>query len=131
MKVLIKLEELAMLLISLFLLWNANASWYWYLLLLIGPDIGMLGYMVNNSVGAAVYNVFHHKGIALAIFVMGIYLNDVLTQQIGIVLFGHAAMDRIFGYGLKYNKGFAYTHLGMIGNKALGNTSGSDDISEL
>ncbi|HZJ19645.1 MAG TPA: DUF4260 family protein [Pricia sp.] len=25
-------------------------------------------------------------------------------------------MDRIFGYGLKYNKGFKFTHLGEIGN---------------
>lgn len=32
-------------------------------------------------------------------------------------MLGHSAMDRLFGYGLKYNKGFKYTHLGEIGRE--------------
>jgi len=36
---------------------------------------------------------------------------------IHIILFGHSSMDRIFGYGLKTNQGFKFTHLGTIGNK--------------
>jgi len=38
-----------------------------------------------------------------------------IWQLIGIILFSHASMDRIMGYGLKYDKGFKYTHLGEIG----------------
>ncbi|MEO6611453.1 MAG: DUF4260 family protein [Chitinophagaceae bacterium] len=30
---------------------------------------------------------------------------------------GHSSMDRMFGYGLKTNEGFKYTHLGMIGKE--------------
>lgn len=33
------------------------------------------------------------------------------------ILFGHSAMDRIFGYGLKFNDNFKNTHLGWIGKK--------------
>ncbi|MGC4233009.1 MAG: DUF4260 domain-containing protein [Niabella sp.] len=117
MKILLKLEEVAMLLLSIFLLWNSNVSWFWYLLLLLGPDVGMLGYLINSKVGAAVYNVFHHKGIAIAVFVAGIYLNNELLQRIGVVLFGHSSFDRLMGYGLKYKKGFRFTHLGIIGKK--------------
>lgn len=117
MKTIIKLEEAAMLALSLFLLWNGNAAWYWYPLLLIGPDIGMLGYMVNNKVGAVCYNIFHHKGLAIVIFLTGIYCNQDLLQMIGVVLFGHSSFDRLLGYGLKYQQGFKYTHLGEIGNK--------------
>jgi hypothetical protein len=40
-----------------------------------------------------------------------------IIQLIGTILFIHIAMDRIFGYGLKYDKGFKFTHLGEIGNK--------------
>ncbi|MCH5599460.1 DUF4260 domain-containing protein [Niabella ginsengisoli] len=115
MKLLLKLEELAMLLLSIFLLWNSDAPWFWYLLLLLGPDISMLGYLINNKVGAFLYNFFHHKGIAIIIFLTGIYLSNGLAQQIGVVLFGHASFDRIAGYGLKYEKGFGFTHLGEIG----------------
>ena len=32
-----------------------------------------------------------------------------------IILYGHASMDRIFGYGLKFNDSFHHTHLGWIG----------------
>lgn len=37
-------------------------------------------------------------------------------QLAGIILFAHAAFDRILGYGLKYERGFKFTHLGEIGN---------------
>lgn len=106
---------MAMLALSIFLLWNSNADWYWYLLLLLGPDLSMLGYAVNPAAGAFLYNIFHHKGIAILIFLAGIYSGSTLLQQIGVVLFVHASMDRIFGYGLKYEQGFGFTHLGRIG----------------
>ncbi|MFT4094129.1 MAG: DUF4260 domain-containing protein [Niabella sp.] len=115
MKLLLKLEESAMLLLSIFLLWNSNAAWFWYLLLLLGPDISMLGYLAGNKAGTFFYNLFHHKGVAIMVFMSGIYLSNELLQQVGVVLFGHASLDRILGYGLKYKKGFGFTHLGLIG----------------
>jgi len=36
---------------------------------------------------------------------------------VGIILFSHSAMDRVFGYGLKYPDSFKNTHLGKIGKK--------------
>jgi len=94
-----------------------HVDWWWYLIILLGPDISMLGYLGGNKMGAACYNLFHHKGIAVAVFVIGMILPDLLIQVIGIVLFGHSSMDRFFGYGLKTTEGFKYTHLGMIGKK--------------
>ena len=78
------------------------------------PDIGMLGYVLNPKIGAIIYNAFHHKGVAIVFFFIGIYFNLELLQFIGIILFSHAAMDRIFGYGLKYFDAFSNTHLGKI-----------------
>lgn len=43
-------------------------------------------------------------------------MKTILKLEALDVGFPHAAMDRIFGYGLKYEKGFKYTHLGEIGN---------------
>ena len=76
----------------------------------------MLGYLINSRTGAVVYNVFHHKGIAIIIYVLGIYYENSLLQLIGVILFSHASFDRVFGYGLKYLTSFKDTHLGEIGN---------------
>lgn len=117
MKNLLKLEEAAMFGLSLYVLGSMNAEWWLYLLLLLGPDISMLGYVGGNKAGAVCYNVFHHKGVATAVFLTGLLLSNTLFEVMGIVLFGHSSMDRMFGYGLKTEEGFKYTHLGIIGKK--------------
>lgn len=117
MKDIIRLEELAMLALSIFALNYLGVEWWVYFILALGPDISMLGYLAGNKVGAACYNLFHHKGIGIALFVVGFIYNDWLLQVTGIILFGHASMDRMFGYGLKLADGFKFTHLGMIGKK--------------
>lgn len=78
----------------------------------------MLEYLAGNKVGAFTYNLLHHKGIGILLYLVGIsYLNLPVVELAEIIIFSHAAMDRIFGYGLKYEKGFKFTHLGEIGKK--------------
>jgi len=115
MKNIIRLEELTMLGLSIYALTWYQADWWWYLLLVIGPDISMIGYLGGNKAGAAVYNLIHHRGVAVFIIVAGFILSIDWLVMTGIVLFGHSSMDRFFGYGLKTEQGFKYTHLGIIG----------------
>ena len=89
-------------------------AWWWFLVLILAPDIGMIGYAFGNKTGAFLYNLFHHKGLAIAIYVIGVYLQNDILMLIGAILFAHAAFDRILGYGLKYEKGFKFTHLGDL-----------------
>jgi hypothetical protein len=117
MKNILKLEEAAMFVLSIYALALFHANWWVYLLILIAPDISFIGYAAGNKIGAFCYNLFHHKGVAIAIFLTGFILRDQWLQVIGIVVFGHSSMDRMLGYGLKLNEGFKYTHLGMIGKK--------------
>jgi len=117
MKNIIKLEEAAMFGASIFALYVLHAKWWWYPLMLFGPDISLIGYVLGSHAGAGFYNIFHHKGFALFIFIIGLYTDTNLMEIVGIVLFGHSSMDRMFGYGLKLNRGFKYTHLGIIGGK--------------
>jgi len=117
MKNILKLEELAMFLLSAYVLYVLKADWWIYLLLLAGPDISMFGYAIGNKPGAVLYNLFHHKGLAIALFLIGYTMPDSGLEIAGVILFGHASLDRAFGYGLKLNEGFKYTHLGMIGKK--------------
>lgn len=117
MKNLIKIEELSMFLLSIFLFSNLVFEWWWYLVLFFLPDISMLAYLINSKIGAVVYNVFHLKIIAILIFLIGIYLQNEVIKLVGIILFGHTSFDRIFGYGLKYFDEFKHTHLGYIGKE--------------
>ena len=82
---------------------------------LLVPDVSMLGYLVNNKAGAWTYNFFHHQALAIAIGLSGLFLANLELQFAGLVLFGHSAMDRVFGYGLKFSDDFKHTHLGGIG----------------
>ncbi|HLV39760.1 DUF4260 domain-containing protein [Xanthomarina sp.] len=114
MKSALKIEELMMFVLGIFAFNQLDFAWWWFLLLLLTPDIGMLGYVVNTKIGAFTYNIFHHKGIAIVVYLFGIYFQNEVFQLIGIILFSHASLDRIFGYGLKFNDSFKHTHLGDI-----------------
>lgn len=115
MKTILRVEELAKLglayLVSLFI---GYAPWVFWSLLL-APDVSLVGYLVNPKVGAWVYNVFHHQAVAIAVGVCGWYLHVPELQLAGAILFGHSAMDRALGFGLKFEDSFKHTHLGGIG----------------
>lgn len=115
MKNSIRIEEYAMLLLSIYLFSLLDYEWWWYLALFLAPDVSMIGYLVSPKVGAFSYNLFHHKGVAILIYLIGIYTGVNELQLVGLMLFGHSSFDRIMGYGLKYTDSFNNTHLGMIG----------------
>jgi hypothetical protein len=115
MKNIIKLEEAGMFLLSIYLFNQLGFAWWLYLAFILTPDISMAGYLINNKTGTIYYNIAHHKGLAVLIYIAGSYLGNPPLQFAGLVLFGHSSLDRMMGYGLKYFKGFRYTQLGEIG----------------
>ncbi|MBK9247259.1 MAG: DUF4260 domain-containing protein [Ignavibacteria bacterium] len=117
MKLLLQLEELALFALGVVFFSTLGYSWWTFLGLILAPDIGMLGYLVNSKVGAVSYNLLHHRGIAIVVGLLGFSLSIPILTLTGTILFTHAAMDRMLGYGLKYSDNFAHTHLGMIGQK--------------
>ncbi|MBK7035410.1 MAG: DUF4260 domain-containing protein [Bacteroidetes bacterium] len=116
MKNLIKLEEAAMFLLAVFLFyWQLDFKGWVFWALLLAPDVSMLGYLINTKTGAFTYNLFHHKLTGILFYLLGIYLTNPEMQFVGLLLFAHSSMDRVFGYGLKFSDNFHNTHLGMIG----------------
>lgn len=114
MKLTLRSEEFLMFLLSMYLFSLLDFSWWWYPALLLLPDIGMVGYLLNPYWGAVIYNIFHHKGIALLLYFLGAALANPFILLAGIILFGHSCMDRMLGFGLKYSDSFKHTHLGTI-----------------
>jgi hypothetical protein len=115
MKTTLQLEEAAQFALGILVFSQLPFAWWIFAALILTPDIGMLGYLAGNKTGATMYNLFHHKGIALLIAGLGYYLHSDVTLLTGTILFSHSAMDRLMGYGLKYETGFKFTHLGNIG----------------
>lgn len=117
MKNLIKIEEAAMFGFSIVLFSFTDFAWWWYPILILTPDIGMIGYLAGTKIGAFTYNLFHHKAVALLVLCIGWYIAKPGLELAGIILLGHSSLDRIFGYGLKYYDSFQHTHLGWLTNR--------------
>ena len=115
MKTLIRVEEAAQFALSIVLFSKLPFAWWVYPALFLLPDLSMIGYAVNAKAGAFTYNLVHHKAVAIIVGLIGLFLANDYWLLAGIVLFGHSSLDRMFGYGLKYDKGFKFTHLGEIG----------------
>lgn len=115
MKTLLKLEDFLLFSLSLFLFSRLDYSWWLFALLFLTPDLSMLGYLINPRIGAWTYNLVHHLGVGITLYALGALLTIPWLMFAGTLLFGHSSLDRVFGYGLKYEDSFQNTHLGRIG----------------
>jgi hypothetical protein len=113
----IKIEEAAITAVAIYFLTKYNLGlpvWLW-VLLFFSPDLSMLGYLVNSRVGAFMYNLFHHRGVALSLLATGFLMHlDILITG-GLLLAAHSSFDRMLGYGLKFPDNFKHTSLGWMG----------------
>lgn len=91
--------------------------WYAFLLLLVVPDVSMIGYVVGPRVGAITYNLGHSQVTALVAAGIGLATGSVPVTAAGAILLAHIGMDRLMGYGLKLPTSFQDTHLGRIGKR--------------
>jgi len=115
MKNLLRLEEFLLFGLALFLFSKLDYGWGWYALLFFAPDLSMLGYLAGPRFGAWTYNLIHHKGVAVALYVLGYLFTVPWLMFAGTILLGHSSLDRVFGYGLKHEDAFQSTHLCVIG----------------
>jgi len=114
MKNLIRFEEAAIFLLSLFLFFQLGYPWWLFLALLFVPDISMIGYLGGNKAGAIVYNIVHHRAAGIGLYLIGVAWGSNEMALAGIILLAHSTLDRVLGYGLKHFQGFKYTSSGTI-----------------
>jgi len=98
---LLHLEGAAILGLAVFLYQLGQYHWWLFAVLLLSPDLFMLGYTRNAAWGAAIYNLVHTVtgpllllGIALAVGAQG-------CIPYALIWLAHIGMDRALGYGLK------------------------------
>ena len=100
-KMLVKLEEVGLVLLSFYLFLALDYAWWWFPLLFFVPDVSMLGFLINPKVGALTYNFIHHKALSISIYLLGSFTQFPELQLAGLVMLGHSSFDRALGFELQ------------------------------
>lgn len=116
-RVLLRVEGVAALVLSVLLYSRLDRSWWLFVILLLAPDLGLLGYVRGARLGAITYDLFHTYAAPAILAMIGVLVEDGLTIALALIWFAHIGLDRALGYGLKYQEGFEHTHLGRIGRR--------------
>ena len=88
-----------------------GGSWGFFGLLILAPDLAMVGYVFGNRIGAAAYNAGHTYVVPLALVTIGMTAGSNTITAVALIWIAHIGFDRMLGYGLKYETGFGDTHL--------------------
>ena len=95
MKTLVRLEELALFLFSVYLFSTLSFPWWLFPVLLLAPDLSMIGYAGGAALGAEIYHAVHHRGVALILYVAGVWLALPAVSLAGVILLAHSSLDRV------------------------------------
>ena len=88
-----------------------HGRWLWFGLLFLAPDVSMLGYLVNDRLGATIYNLFHTYTTPIALLCLPWLAGQASYAWLAVIWSAHIGFDRMLGYGLKYESAFKDTHL--------------------
>ncbi|MER8696723.1 DUF4260 domain-containing protein [Mesorhizobium opportunistum] len=96
---------------------SSGISWWLFAVLILAPDLSMLGYLGGPRLGAIAYNALHMLIAPVLLLLAGHLLGNAAAIAVALIWIAHIAIDRALGYGLKLSTGFQDTHLGRIGRK--------------
>jgi len=114
-RVLLRLEGAAWFALATFLFWKTGTSWWLYAVLILVPDLSLLGYLGGRRAGAIVYNAVHTFVGPAALAAAGFLLPSFDLIAVALIWIAHIGFDRALGLGLKYADGSGFTHLGRWG----------------
>ena len=110
---LLRTEGAVVVLVAAILYQATGASWMWFALLFLSPDLSFAGYLGGPRLGAVLYNLFHSYIVPLILF--GVSARYSSLKALALIWIAHIGFDRSVGYGLKYASAFGDTHLGKMG----------------
>lgn len=114
-RLLLMAEGLALFAICVFAYWKLGVTWWLFAALILAPDLAMVGYLAGPRFGAHLYNAAHITVMPLVLGFAGFFVGSVVAMAAAAVWLAHIGMDRMLGFGLKYETAFGDTHLGRVG----------------
>jgi Domain of unknown function (DUF4260) len=124
----LKSEGLAFFAASIWAYYLVGNSWWMFAILLLIPDFFMVGYLRSSKVGATIYNLGHTYITPIVLLAIFLIFRIQVLLPISIIWIAHISMDRMLGYGLKFDDRFGHTHLGDIRKEV---DKGKNPIEEL
>lgn len=97
---------------------QTGRSWWLVAIVLLLPDLSMIGYLGGTRLGALMYNAAHATPAPAALLGVGWWQHQPLLTALALIWLAHIGLDRLMGYGLKYSNDFQHTHLGWIGHRS-------------
>jgi hypothetical protein len=114
----LRLEGLAAAALSAVFYARTGASWWLFAALWLAPDLSLLGYLAGPNWGARIYNAIHAYITPATLAVSALLLHSFAPVPFALIWINHIGVDRMLGYGLKFQEGFAWTHLGKLGSRS-------------
>src|SRR5437899_490974 len=102
----LRVEGATLLVGSLVAFATTGQAWWLVPLTLLLPDLLMVGYLGGTRLGAATYNLAHATPLPAALLWLGWYRGSSIAVALALVWLAHIGMDRVLGYGLKYDDHF-------------------------
>jgi hypothetical protein len=109
---LLRLEGGLDLALSLIFYRTIDADWLLFVVLLLVPDLSMLGYLRGVRLGTICYNLVHTLSGPFLLIAYAYLTRSVWVLPYALIWTAHIGLDRVLGFGLKYPTGFRDTHLG-------------------
>jgi len=113
-RLLLHAEGAAVAAAAIALYFHADYPWWLLVVLVLAPDLSMVGYLAGTRIGAVAYDVVHTYALPVVMAASGWIADAELAVQIGLIWITHIGIDRALGYGLKYPTGFKDTHLQRV-----------------
>ena len=117
--VLLRIEGAALFGLSLFFYHSIGASWTWFIILFLWPDLSMIGYLINVTLGASLYNLVHMEALPLILAGVCCARHEQAALGFSLIWIAHVGIDRALGYGLKYPTFFKDTHLQRVNDSKV------------
>jgi Domain of unknown function (DUF4260) len=117
-RMLLRIEGACIFAIALVLYALLGENWWLFAILFLVPDLSFLAYLAGARVGAIAYNLVHTITGPILLALAGLFVPYEPSTAVALIWLAHCGIDRALGYGLKYEAGFGFTHLGRIGRAA-------------
>jgi Domain of unknown function (DUF4260) len=113
-EILLRIEGGFDLALSLIFFEAIQGNWLLFILLLLVPDLAMLGYLRGARLGTVCYNLAHTLAGPFLILAYAHLTKSLWLLPYALIWIAHIGLDRMLGFGLKYPTRFGDTHLGRM-----------------
>lgn len=110
-KYLLRLEGALVAALAFWYYGQAFGNWWLFAALFLMPDLSFVAFAVNQKIGIRVYNIAHTYLVPAAFAGAAYMLSLNWLMAVAVIWVFHIGVDRLVGYGLKFESDHKRNHL--------------------